>query len=158
MRKLLFVFIIIVFGVTVRAQSAFYVGGNLGIPVGGDKKDDSTIGFELQLEGLSQVSKNIRVGLGASYLYYLGKERVVAGIKQGKNSSYSLPVYGSARLDILLLTLGTDLGYAFGLSNADSGVYGKLLVGARLGNIMVQLFTSGTEARVMSGIGVVVSL
>ncbi len=157
MKKLLLLFAIIAFGFTAKAQSSFTIGANSGIPLG-DANESSSVGFEIELARLSNISENIKVGLGTSFQYFIGKESTVNGVKVEAKNSYSLPVYGSARLDVWFLTLGFDAGYSFGLSNADGGIYGKALVGVRFGNLMVQAVASGTEKRIMSGAGLVITL
>lgn len=127
MKKTILIIAALALAVSVKAQ--FKVGASAGLPVG-DLSDlyDVSLGIDLYYlagkpDGL------LSFGGGAGFINYVGAD-TPAGRLDG--SSY-LTLAGAARLNILFLTVGPDLGYGFALSeDRTGGFHWRAVAGIKL--------------------------
>lgn len=136
MKKLLLLTVFLVAFVTssnAQFNSSLALTG--AIPTG-DVKNQSSFALSADLYFLKDINSALLLGVTSGYTIYFGKEfnNGIATI-DGPNFSY-LPLAGAVRFKLSEdFSFGSDLGYAFGLSdNVNGGFYYKPTVGFNLGN------------------------
>ncbi|WP_299667527.1 hypothetical protein [uncultured Polaribacter sp.] len=106
-----------------------------GLPVG-DYKDASSFALSADLYFMKSVSESFGLGVTSGYSIYFGKDYDEGLVEiEGANFSY-LPLAGAFRFNLSEdFSIGTDVGYAFGLSdNTDGGFYYKPTLGFNIGD------------------------
>lgn len=154
-RIVLSLVLIVAFSTSVKAQYTPNVAISLGAPVG---DINSSISAALSIDGyyMKYLNDSFDVGLTAGYSFYQDK-------KDGDPNTSSvsfLPIAAAFRYKFgAALSVGTDLGYAVGLSdNTKGGLYYKPVVGydiGKSGQIMLsfQGISSGSPSPNSIGIG-----
>ncbi|MFO8146542.1 MAG: hypothetical protein R6U03_04065 [Gillisia sp.] len=138
MKKLLFTLCAVMIGYTsALAQSGFTLGANIGMPVG-DIEDYSDFKVGADIAYRYNVAPMVDVGglLGYSRFFIDDVDSPFGSIET--TDVEFLPIAVSGRVNLALLFLGADLGYAIGLDDGnDGGFYYRPLVGVKLGPIGV---------------------
>lgn len=138
MKKLLFTLCAVLIGYTsALAQSGFTIGANIGMPLG-EIEDYSDFHFGADLAYRYNVAPMVDLGgmLGYSRFFMDDVDSPFGGIQA--NDIEFLPIAASGRVNLALLFLGVDLGYAIGLDDGnDGGFYYRPLVGVKLGPVGV---------------------
>lgn len=116
MKKLLFIFAIVMFGFNANSQN-FNAGANIGLPVG-DAGDLATFAIAIDLGYLFEISEDFSAGVGTGYVHMFGKEE--NGFEY--EDIQFLPVAAKAEVDLSdKFSLGADVGYAFNLGDGGGG-------------------------------------
>lgn len=134
-RFLAIIAFVFAFSTTVQAQFVPSVAVSAGLPVG-DIKDQTSFAVSADLYFMKSINSTVGFGVTTGYTMYFGKDFDTAlGTVEGPNTSY-LPLAGAIRLNLTEdLSFGTDVGYAFGLSdNVDGGFYYKPTIGFNIGD------------------------
>ena len=142
MKKLLviFVFVFLGFGSS-YAQGDLKLGFNAGLPIGdaGERYSLQVGGDVAYLVGLAGI---VEVGPLLGYSQFFGEDDF--------QDVQFLPLAASGRLDLALLVVGLDLGYALGLQDGlNGGMYFRPKVAFGLG--LLNLFASYSGISVDSG-------
>ncbi|QDO94790.1 hypothetical protein FNB79_12725 [Formosa sediminum] len=114
-----------------NVQEGLNLGASLAIPLNAASNVVST-GILLDANYLYQAHRNISIGLASGYGIYFAKDDNQSWGPITKNRDFRyIPVAAATRVAILNgFVIGTDLGYAFGLSeNWDGGFYFKPIFG-----------------------------
>jgi hypothetical protein len=121
--------IVAMLAMAICANAQLKIGANVGVPVG-DLSEfyDVSLGADLYyLTG--KPDGRLSFGGGAGYMTYAGAETPVGRLD---GSSY-LTFAGAARVKILFLTVGPDLGYGFALSeDRTGGFHWRAVAGIKL--------------------------
>lgn len=126
---------VIAFSFTAKAQFTPSVSITAGLPVG-DVKESTSFALSADLYFMKYINDSFDIGLTAGYTNYFGKDyETVLGTVEGTNVSY-LPLAAAFRFGLTEdFSIGSDLGYAFGLTDGvDGGFYYKPVIGFNIGN------------------------
>lgn len=138
MKKFLFTLCVVLIGFTSSfAQSGFAVGANIGMPVG-DIEDFSDFKIGADIAYRFNVAPRVDVGglLGYSRFFVDDVDSPFGSIET--TDIEFLPIAATGRVNLNLLFLGVDLGYAVGLDDGnDGGFFYRPLVGVKLGPVGV---------------------
>lgn len=153
MKKLLLSIALVAFTFAATAQDGkFNLGVNLGLPTG-DVSDAYSFVGSIEANYLFDVSDEFQVGPSASYSHFFGEE--------GFGDISFLPLAAAARFNASdEFTLGADLGYAIGVSNAEGGeFYWRPMVGYDISDkVMLQASYSGMGDLSFFGLGAMFAL
>lgn len=121
--------ILAVLTMAISANAQFKIGANVGVPAG-DLSDLYDVSFGADLYYLSgKPDGRLSFGGGAGYMKYVGADTPVGKLD---DSSY-FTLAGAARVKILFLTVGPDLGYGFALSeDRTGGFHWRAVAGVKL--------------------------
>jgi hypothetical protein len=130
MKKVLFAAVaVFAFGFSNAQEGKFKAGAHVGLPMG-DIKDAFSLNIGLDASYSWAISDKFDAGIGSGYTLYTGKDLF-------EDASF-VPVYGSAQYLLTeSLFLGTDLGYAIGVSGRDGGFYYQPKVGFQISEFSV---------------------
>lgn len=135
---LLLIFFAVITVTAAQAQKHWTVGLNGGVPIG---DAESLYNFHLNADVAYRIDiiKLLDIGAVVGYSHYFGdSEETNFGNIEVEDLQF-LPIAATGRLRILsILFLGTDLGYAVGLSNdTDGGFYIRPQIGLNLGIVNI---------------------
>ena len=125
MKKLFFIAVFTVFGLSSINAQDFKVGANVGLPIG-DSDEGYTLNIGVDVSYLWEVSDMFNAGVIAGYSHFLGESIDVFGLSIDNEDAGFVPVAGAARFNVSdKFTVGADLGYAVGISpdGNDGGFY-----------------------------------
>lgn len=126
MKKSILLIGLVTLAFTVRGQVK--VGAHLGLP-GGSVSDAYSVAFGVDTYlMMGKPDAVFKFGLNASFLTYRGDELDVPNQSLKIDNEYFLPLALAPRLNLDLLTLGLDVGYAVPISD-DGGFYFKGALG-----------------------------
>lgn len=121
MKKLFLLPIFAIFAITTVNAQEFNAGLNVGLPLG-DIEDAYTLNIGVEANYLWNVSEEFDAGISAGYSHYLGDS--IGGF-DFEDAGF-LPIAAAGRFNLSEdFTIGTDLGYAIGISPSgnDGGFY-----------------------------------
>lgn len=131
MKKLILCVAFALIGLSASAQNGSFSLGASGGFVTGDTSDFFSYSFSVDATYLFEMSDQFDLGIATSYLSYIGKDKVL-GISVDIDNGSFLPIAGAARYNASeKFVLGTDLGYAIGISPSDNegGFYYRPMIG-----------------------------
>ena len=134
---LLFVFI------AFSASGQFKVGGYIG-GASGDTPEEYSVAFGFDgYYMLGNPDKFAKIGLAASFNYYVGGETIDQGFIIETPDAQFIPIAGALRFTLFkVLTFGTDIGYGLGLNGeTGSGLYLRFVAGIDIANAVEINFT-----------------
>ena len=146
MKKIVFIIAFAIATISINAQEDnFIIGVNAGIPIG-NLESTHSIAFGLDLSYMFGITEQLQVGGTTGFIYFSGKEE---NNVTAESKSY-LPIAASVRYnnDEDSFFVGTDLGYALGLSPSgeNGGLYFKPFVGYTVSdNIQLVLAYTGIK-------------
>ncbi|MBP1841125.1 hypothetical protein [Formosa algae] len=115
----------------VNVQEGLNIGASAALPLNSASNIIST-GVLLDVNFLYQAQRTIGIGLASGYGIYFGKDNEGSwGPINNKKDFRYIPVAAATRVALYNgIIIGTDLGYAFGLSeNWDGGFYFRPMLG-----------------------------
>jgi len=129
MKKLLFVAVFAVFGLSNVSAQDFNAGISAALPMG-DAGDAYSFGVNVDANYLWEVSDGFKAGIASGFHHYFGEEQSFTILGQtvtvdAEDASF-LPIAAAGRFSVSdQFTLGADLGYAVGISpdGNDGGFY-----------------------------------
>lgn len=136
MKKILYLFVFVLFGFTSHAQ--FKIGAHVGVP-SGDASDfySTTLGFDAYKMFGTDRNGLLKLGIASGFVNHFGEEIEIENYSSSIDNAQFIPIAGAARINFLLFTVGPDVGYAFGISDGmDNGFYWKGVVGVKLLKIL----------------------
>lgn len=143
MKKLVLSIVLSAFVFTASAQEgSFSIGASVGA-VTGDISDFFSYSFSVDAAYMFEMSDQFDLGVTASYLSYIGKDKVL-GIAVDIDNGGFLPLAAAARYKASeKFVLGADIGYAIGIapSDNDGGFYYRPMIGYNL-NARTQITAS----------------
>ena len=136
MKKSLFLLAFLMLSSGLMAQKHWTFGLNGGIPLG-DVEDIHSFHASADIAYRIDIIKLLDIGAMAGYSHYFGDS--VGSTDENFDDLQFIPVGATGRVRILsLLFVGTDLGYAIGVSDDnDGGFYLRPQIGLNLGIVNV---------------------
>jgi len=136
MKKILYLFILVLIGFTSHAQ--LKIGAHVGAPAA-DASDfySTTLGLDVYKMFGANRDGLLELGIASGFVNHFGKEIKIGNSSSSIDNAQFIPVAGAARVNLLLFTVGPDVGYAFGISDGlDNGFYWKGVIGVKLLKIL----------------------
>ncbi|MCH3882314.1 outer membrane beta-barrel protein [Tenacibaculum aquimarinum] len=157
MKKLLLSIALVAFTFAATAQDGkFNLGVNAALPTG-DFGEISSFGIGVEANYLFDVSEGFQIGPSVSYINFFGE---TVGAVEFPSTGF-MPLAAAGRFNASdEFTLGADLGYAIGVSNAEGGeFYWRPMVGYDISDkVMLQASYSGMGDLSFFGLGAMFAL
>ncbi|HKJ48160.1 MAG TPA: hypothetical protein VJ973_03680 [Christiangramia sp.] len=138
MKKSLFLLVFLMLSTGLMAQKHWTFGLNGGIPIG-DIEETHNFHASADIAYRIDIINLLDIGVMAGYSHYFGESITDGAFDIDYDDLQFIPVGATGRLRILsLLFVGTDLGYAIGVSDGiDGGFYVRPQIGLNLGIVNV---------------------
>ena len=121
MKKVVLVAVLALFGFSVNAQEGLKVGANLGLPVG-DAGDVSGFSIGLDAQYMFESAGEFDLGVATGFTNAFGKTIGDSNFSIEIDDIQFLPLAGVVRYKASEeISIGTDLGYALGISDGNDG-------------------------------------
>lgn len=121
MKRFLGLLLVVVVGTTSYSQGDLRLGVNAGLPLG-EAADVSSFNIGADVAYLTGFGETFQVGPMVGYNTFVGEG--------GMDNLQFLPIAATARLGLMALELGTDVGYALAINEGmDGGFYYRPKVG-----------------------------
>ena len=136
MKKSLFLLAFLMLSTGLMAQKHWTFGLNGGIPIG-DVEETHSFHASADIAYRIDIIKVLDIGAMAGYSHYFGDS--IGSTDENFDDLQFIPIGATGRVSIFsLLFVGTDLGYAIGVSDDnDGGFYLRPQIGLNLGIVNV---------------------